>query len=145
MPHVPRPAHRPPAQWRPHRLGRRAKSSLPLPSCVHFFAKFSYAKADYHEPRNATRWELDIMKILIAPGAFKHSLTARAAAEAIARGIQRSGQEAELVLLPIADGGNGTLDAFLAGGGQRIQERVVDPLGRPLLATYGMLNDGGTA
>ncbi|MEO8610440.1 MAG: glycerate kinase [Chloroflexota bacterium] len=85
------------------------------------------------------------MKILIAPGAFKHSLTARAAAEAIARGIERSGLGAELVLLPIADGGNGTLDAFLAGGGQRIQERVVDPLGRPLLAPYGLLNDGETA
>ena len=85
------------------------------------------------------------MKILIAPGAFKHSLSARSAAEAIARGIQRSGLGAELVLLPIADGGNGTLDAFLAGGGQRIQERVVDPLGRPLLASYGMLNDGETA
>lgn len=84
------------------------------------------------------------MKILIAPGAFKHSLSARAAAEAIARGIQRSGLDAELVLLPIADGGNGTLDA-LAGGGKRIQELVLDPLQRPFLASYALLNDGKTA
>jgi glycerate 2-kinase len=85
------------------------------------------------------------MKILIAPGAFKHSLTARAAAEAIARGIQRSGLDAELVLLPIADGGNGTLDAFLAGGGKRVQELVLDPLQRPTLASYALLEDGETA
>jgi glycerate 2-kinase len=52
------------------------------------------------------------MKILIAPTAFKHSLTPHAAAEAMAKGLQRSGLDAELVLLPIADGGNGTLDAF---------------------------------
>jgi glycerate kinase len=58
------------------------------------------------------------MKIVIAPGAFKHSLSANAAAEAITRGLRRSGLDAELVLLPIADGGNGTLDAFLAGGGE---------------------------
>src|SRR5690242_4164270 len=85
------------------------------------------------------------MKILIAPGAFKHSLSARAAADAIGRGIERSGLGAELVILPIADGGNGTLDAFLAGGGTRIQERVVDPLGRPMIAQYGVLGDGETA
>jgi glycerate 2-kinase len=85
------------------------------------------------------------MKILIAPGAFKHSLTARAATEAIARGIQRSGLDAELVLLPIADGGNGTLDAFLAGGGKQLQELVLDPLQRPTLAAYVLLDDGETA
>jgi glycerate kinase len=85
------------------------------------------------------------MKIIIAPGAFKHSLTARAAAEAIRRGLERAGLNAELVTLPIADGGNGTLDAFLAGGGRRIQEVVLDPLQRPTVSAYGMLADGETA
>lgn len=85
------------------------------------------------------------MKILIAPGAFKHSLSASAAAEAIARGLRRSGLAAELVLLPIADGGNGTLDAFLAGGGQRLTATSVDPLERPLRAAFGLLPDGTTA
>ena len=54
------------------------------------------------------------MKILIAPGAFKHSLSANSAAEAIARGLRRALPNADLRILPIADGGNGTLDAFLA-------------------------------
>ncbi len=85
------------------------------------------------------------MKIIIAPGAFKHSLSARAAAEAIARGIRRSGLAAEYSLLPIADGGNGTLDAFLAGGGQRMETEALDPLGRPIRAALGLLPDGETA
>lgn len=85
------------------------------------------------------------MKILIAPGAFKHSLSARDAAEAIARGLQRSGLDAELHLLPIADGGNGTLDAFLAGGGEKLWVDVCDPLGRLIHAPFAMVNDGRTA
>lgn len=85
------------------------------------------------------------MKIIIAPGAFKGSLGARAAAEAIQRGLKRSGLSGEMILLPIADGGDGTLDAFLANGGRRIQELVLDPLERPVLSAYGMLPDGQTA
>lgn len=85
------------------------------------------------------------MKILIAPGAFKHSLSAADAAAAVARGLRRSGLAADLVLLPIADGGNGTLDAFLAGGGQRLSAASVDPLERPLRAAFGLLPDGTTA
>lgn len=85
------------------------------------------------------------MKILIAPGAFKHSLSTNAAAEAIKRGLQRSGLVAELVISPIADGGNGTLDAFLASGGQRVEELVLDPLQRPVMSAYGLIDDGQTA
>jgi glycerate kinase len=86
-----------------------------------------------------------MMKILIAPAAFKHSLRASVAAQAIARGLQRSGLNAELRLLPIADGGNGTLDAFLTGGGKRVPVLVLDPLERPIMSTYGLLDDGETA
>lgn len=85
------------------------------------------------------------MKIIIAPGAFKHSLSARAAAEAIERGLLKSGLGAECRLLPIADGGNGTLDAFLAGGGERIETEVLDPLGRRIRSAFGLLQDGDTA
>jgi len=85
------------------------------------------------------------MKIIVAPGAFKHSLTAGAAAEAIASGLAKSGLGAELVVLPIADGGNGTLDAFLADGGERLSVQVVDPLNRPIIASIGLLPDGQTA
>ncbi|MEP7292780.1 MAG: glycerate kinase, partial [Chloroflexota bacterium] len=81
------------------------------------------------------------MRIIIAAGALKHSLSAAAAASAIARGLRRAGLGAELVLLPIADGGNGTLDAFLAGGGERVTLTVSDPLGRPVEAAFGRSGD----
>jgi len=83
------------------------------------------------------------MRIVIAAGALKHSLSAADAAQAIARGLRRSGLEADLVLLPVADGGNGTLDAFLLSGGQEIVVPVSDPLGRPIKASFGLL--GNTA
>ncbi|MEL7236860.1 MAG: glycerate kinase, partial [Chloroflexota bacterium] len=54
------------------------------------------------------------MKIIVAPGAFKNSLRATDAADAIAHGLERSGLAADVVQLPIADGGNGTLDVMLA-------------------------------
>ncbi|MBC8100888.1 MAG: glycerate kinase, partial [Armatimonadetes bacterium] len=85
------------------------------------------------------------MKILIAPGAFKGSLTATQAADAIARGLTRSGIDAELVQLPLADGGDGTLDAFLAQGGERVPMTVQDALGCPIAAAYGILDNGATA
>jgi glycerate 2-kinase len=84
------------------------------------------------------------MKIIIAPSAFKQSLSAEAVAQAIERGIGRSGLDAQVLLAPIADGGNGTLDAFLAGGGKRVTLIVDDPLGRPVEAAYGVLDDGET-
>ena len=85
------------------------------------------------------------MKIIVAPGAFKHSLPARAAAQAIVSGLSKSGLGAQLIILPIADGGNGTLDAFLADGGQRRNVPTVDPLNRPIIAPIGLLPDGVTA
>ncbi len=81
------------------------------------------------------------MKIIIAPGAFKHSLSAGAVAQAIETGLRRSGLQADLVTAPIADGGNGTLDAFLSIAGRRVTVTVDDPLGRPVQAAYGLLDD----
>jgi glycerate kinase len=85
------------------------------------------------------------MKILIAPAAFKHSLSAAGVADAIARGLTRSGLAAELVQIPMADGGNGTLDAFLATGGERVILTVEGPQGAPVEAAYGLLDGGQTA
>lgn len=85
------------------------------------------------------------MKILIAPNAFKNSLTQLQVADAIAHGLRRSGLDADLHLLPMADGGNGTLDAFLAHGGQRIDVDTLDPIGRPIKAAFGLLADNETA
>lgn len=85
------------------------------------------------------------MKILVAPGAFKHSLDATEVTDAITTGLERSGIEADILKLPIADGGNGTLDAFLANGGERVHVPVLDPLQRDITAAYGLLDDGKTA
>jgi glycerate kinase len=85
------------------------------------------------------------MRIIVAPGAFKNSLQADEAARAIESGIARSGLDAQVLIAPIADGGNGTLDAFLAGGGKRHSMTVEDPVGRPVEAAYGLLSDGETA
>lgn len=86
-----------------------------------------------------------ILKILIAAGAFKQSLTATQACAAIARGLRESRLDAEIVPLPIADGGNGTLDAFLASGGERLTLPVLDPLRRVINADYGLIDAGKTA
>lgn len=94
---------------------------------------------------NAPMKERATVKILIAAGAFKQSLTAADACAAIARGLEQSGLGAELEQLPIADGGNGTLDALLAAGGERVTVPVRDPLGRPIHADYGLLDGGRTA
>lgn len=83
--------------------------------------------------------------ILVAAGAFKHSLTADAACAAIARGLRASPLRLPVIEAPIADGGNGTLDAFLHRGGQRLSATVRGPLGAPVEATFGMLPDGETA
>jgi len=83
------------------------------------------------------------MRILICPDSFKGALAAPDAAQAIADGWRRVFPEAELVLLPVADGGEGTLDALLAAtGGERRTERVTGPLGAPAEAAWGLLPDG---
>jgi glycerate kinase len=84
------------------------------------------------------------MRILVAPQEFKGSLTAKEAAEAIAAGLQRALPDVELDLLPMADGGPGTLDALVQATNGRIFEADVhDPLGRMRRARWGGL--GGAA
>lgn len=80
------------------------------------------------------------MKVVIAPDSFKESLSARAVAEAIAAGWARVYPDADLLLCPMADGGEGTVDAVLAAtGGERQQTEVSGPLGDPVIATWGLL------
>lgn len=85
------------------------------------------------------------MHILVASGAFKHSLSAAQATDAIIQGLKEALPSATFTPLPIADGGNGTLDAWLASGGTRHTVQVHDPLMRPIQADYGILVDGETA
>lgn len=81
------------------------------------------------------------MRVVVAPNAFKGSLTAKQAAEAIARGVRAGGGEA--VLAPVADGGDGTLDALVAGVGGSVMGTIArGPLGLPVRAHLGILSDG---
>jgi glycerate kinase len=86
------------------------------------------------------------MRIVVAPNAFKGSLSALDAAEAIAEGVQAAASDADLVLVPIADGGDGTVDALVAAThGERRTLRVRGPLGDPVDAEYGVIDAGSTA
>ena len=86
------------------------------------------------------------MRIVIAPNAFKGSLSALEAAEAIGEGVRVAAADAELVLVPIADGGDGTVDALVAATqGERRTRRVRGPLGDPVDAEYGLIDGGSTA
>ncbi|MBP1930023.1 glycerate kinase [Ammoniphilus resinae] len=85
------------------------------------------------------------MRIVIAPDSFKGSISAMDAAKAIENGVKRAGTNIETVLVPVADGGEGTLDSLVAAtGGRRVQLQVLGPLGQPVLAEYGWLGDGKT-
>ncbi len=82
------------------------------------------------------------MRIAIAPDSFKESLSAVKVAEAIKRGILMASPEAETVLIPMADGGEGTVEAVVnAAGGRFCDAAVPDPLNRPVSARWGMVND----
>lgn len=82
------------------------------------------------------------MKIVVAPDSFKESLSAPEVAAAIARGWQQVFPQAQVLLKPMADGGEGTVDALLAAcGGERRELRVSGPLGEPVLAHWGWLDD----
>ena len=86
------------------------------------------------------------MRIVIAPDSFKESASADRVAAALAAGILRVMPDADLVLAPMADGGEGTVDALVAGtGGVKATATVTGPLGEPVLAEYGVLGDGITA
>lgn len=86
------------------------------------------------------------MRVVVAPNAFKGSLTAFEAALAIARGLSIADSAIEIVSLPIADGGDGTSAVLLAAGAGVIRETIVpDPLGRPVRASFGLIEEGRTA
>jgi glycerate 2-kinase len=83
------------------------------------------------------------LKILLCPDSFKGALSAPEAARAMATGWRRVFPEAELLELPVADGGEGTLDVLLAAtNGERITQTVMGPLGEPVEAAWGLLPDG---
>lgn len=86
------------------------------------------------------------MKIVVAPDSFKGGMTAKEAADAIETGIQPIFPDAEIVKVPMADGGEGTVQSLVdATDGQLIHETVTGPLGTSVDGVYGILGDGQTA
>ncbi|MDP1831735.1 MAG: glycerate kinase [Geothrix sp.] len=86
------------------------------------------------------------MRIIVAPDSFKGSLSALNAAGAMARGIHAVFPDAEVLQVPIADGGEGTVEALVAAtGGRLMHTDVRGPLGEPVRAHWGISGDGATA
>src|SRR5581483_5649664 len=84
------------------------------------------------------------LRVLCAPASFKETLSARAAAQAMAAGVRSLGSEIAVDVCPVADGGEGSLDALIDAMGGRIERAVVTgPLGSPVSARFG-LAAGGT-
>lgn len=86
------------------------------------------------------------MKIVIAPDSFKGSLTAKQVAESIERGIRKVKKNIHIEKVPMADGGEGTVQSLVdATEGRMVYTKVFDPLMRKIEAFYGILGDGSTA
>ncbi|MCE5287230.1 MAG: glycerate kinase [Pelosinus sp.] len=86
------------------------------------------------------------MKIVVAPDSFKGSLSATQVADAMEQGILSVYPKAQVVKVPIADGGEGTVEALVnATGGQIVTEKVLGPLGDSVEAAWGILGDQKTA
>ena len=79
--------------------------------------------------------------IVVAPNSFKGSLSALEAANAIAAGLHRVWREADVRIRPMADGGDGTLDAVLSAGGERRTARVAGAIGVSVDAAYGLIDN----
>ncbi|KJY94247.1 glycerate kinase [Vibrio neptunius] len=86
------------------------------------------------------------MKIVIAPDSFKESLTAVEVAQSIQMGLERVWPDAEFLKVPVADGGEGTVQSLIdATSGQKVFTETTGPLGETVQACYGVLGDGKTA
>ncbi|HEV3157997.1 MAG TPA: glycerate kinase [Candidatus Baltobacteraceae bacterium] len=83
------------------------------------------------------------MQILIAPDKFKGSCSAPDVAEALARGVRSVDPQSEITIIPMADGGEGTVAAFIAGGARALSCTVRGPLETPVHARFAL--DGTTA
>jgi glycerate kinase len=86
------------------------------------------------------------MKVIVAPQAFKGTASASVVADSMCRGVLLSMPHADVITIPVADGGSGTVEALVtATGGRYITSSAYDPLGRPITARWGVLGDGETA
>ena len=85
-------------------------------------------------------------KYVVAPDSFKESMTAKEVCDAMEKGIKEADSAAEVIKVPMADGGEGTVDSLVDGTqGQRVIVEVTGPLGNKISAYYGILGNGTTA
>ena len=85
------------------------------------------------------------MKVIISPDSFKGTMSSVDAAETIEKGLKQLSETIETLCLPVADGGEGTLEALVAAtNGKFVESTVYDPIGRNVQARYGILGDGKT-
>ena len=85
-------------------------------------------------------------KYVVAPDSFKESMTAKEVCDAMEKGIKKGDSAAEVIKVPMADGGEGTVDSLVdATNGQRVIVEVTGPLGNKISAYYGILGNGTTA
>ena len=85
-------------------------------------------------------------KYVVAPDSFKESMPAKEVCDAMEKGIKKADSAAEVIKVPMADGGEGTVDSLVdATNGQRVIVEVTGPLGNKISAYYGILGNGTTA
>ena len=85
------------------------------------------------------------MKIVLAPDSFKGSLSALEVVDSLAQGLNRADGDFEINKMPMADGGEGTVNSLVnATGGRIVEEEVLDPLGNKITAEFGILGNGTT-
>ncbi|MCM3691129.1 glycerate kinase [Neobacillus niacini] len=86
------------------------------------------------------------MKFLLAPDSFKESMSAKKAALAMEKGIRAVFPDAECVIVPMADGGEGTVESLVSmTNGEMVKVEAIGPLGEKVIAEYGLLGEGQTA
>lgn len=87
----------------------------------------------------------EFMKVVIAPDSYKGSLSSVSAAEAIAKGVKKALPSCEVISVPVADGGEGTMNSLVsATGGKKVKVSVMGPLHKKVAAEYGVLGDEKT-
>jgi len=94
-------------------------------------------------PRERSDGLATTLRILLSPDKFKGVLSAPEVAVAMAEGVRQVAPRASIKALPVADGGEGTVEAVVAAGARRIVSRVLGPLGEPVEAAWALL--GSTA
>ena len=86
------------------------------------------------------------LKFVLAPDSFKESMSAKEVCDGMEKGIKRVFTDAVCVRVPMADGGEGTLEALVdATGGKKMTRYVTGPLGEMIEASYAILGDGKIA